>query len=61
MINYRIGKYKIKFCFACMFVIFWCGKSFLVFMLLIRWTGQQELHHNAGGSIPSPRSLYAHI
>jgi len=30
-------------------------------MLSIRWTGQQELHHNAGGSIPGPRPLYAHI
>jgi len=30
-------------------------------MLSIRWTGQQEVQHNAGWSIPSPRSLYAHV
>jgi len=30
-------------------------------MLSIRWTGQQEVHHNAGWSITSPRPLYAHI
>ena len=27
----------------------------------VRRTGQQELQHNAGWSIPSPGSLYAHI
>jgi len=30
-------------------------------MLSKCWTGQQEVHHNAGWSIPSPRPLYAHI
>ena len=30
-------------------------------MLSKCWTGQQEVHHNAGWSIPSPGTLYAHI
>jgi len=30
-------------------------------MFSIRWTGQQEVHHNAGWSIPSPGPLYAHV
>ena len=30
-------------------------------MLSMRWTGQQEVHHNTGWSISSPISLYAHI
>ena len=32
----------------------------VVLMLSIRWTGQQELHHYARWSIPSPRPLFAH-
>jgi len=30
-------------------------------MLSVCWTGQQEVHHYAGWSIPGPRPLYAHI